>query len=135
MEAKPKTVLLVDDDKFFRQIVTDLLLAMDLGVVSVADGRTARDWLKQHRPALVCLDLTLPDDISGYDLCDFVRNTPELSKVPILMMSARDQVADRVSAEEAGANAYLIKPTTKRAGEFERSFTQLVRKFVEQEAP
>jgi len=130
MEPQVKTVLLVDDDKFFRELFSDFLKGLGMQVTSLAEGRAGREWLTHHQPVLVCLDLTLPDDVSGYDLCDFIRKTPGLSGVPILMVSARDAVADRASAEDAGANAYLVKPTFKRLAEFERTFTQTVRQLL-----
>jgi DNA-binding response OmpR family regulator len=135
MELHPKTVVMVDDDKLYRNLFTDILQGMGLTVMPFSEGRSGREWLKEHRPALVCLDLTLPDDVSGYDLCDFIRRSPDLSTVPIVMISSRDQVADRANAEEAGANAYLVKPQFKRIAEFEKTLTQLVRKFIGEEAP
>ena len=58
---------------------------------------------------IVCIDLRLPRD-SGYEVCEFIRRTPKLSDVPILVMSEHASVADRAHAEEAGADGFLPKP-------------------------
>jgi two-component system chemotaxis response regulator CheY len=85
---------------------------MELDVLEAADGRSAIRILKdakQSRPDLVCLDLMLPE-LNGFEVCEFMRSSPELRGIPILVMSARAKPMDRAFAEEVGATAYLVKP-------------------------
>lgn len=105
----PRTALVVEDHPDARALVRTYLLSMGLQVVDVAEGRSAIRALQASRPDLVCLDLMLPE-LSGFEVCEFMRSRPELRDVPILVMSARAKPMDRAFAEEVGATAYLVKP-------------------------
>jgi len=108
MGARRK-VLVVEDHPDARALVRTYLLAMGVEVVDVAEGRSAIGVLQSSTPDLVCLDLMLPE-LSGFEVCEYMRSQPSLGKVPILVMSARAKPMDRAFAEEVGATAYLIKP-------------------------
>jgi two-component system chemotaxis response regulator CheY len=124
MEQKPDTVLVVEDSPLFRRMLSDMLEAMGFRhIVEAASGTAALEKLTQVRPSLVCLDLTLPD-VSGFDVCEYIRSTPGLTNVPVLMISARTLTLDRAQAEEAGANGYLTKPFTQE------EFTQQVQRVL-----
>jgi two-component system chemotaxis response regulator CheY len=114
MEQKPQTVLVVEDSPLFRRMLSDMLGAMGFSdILEAPSGQAALEQLAQgQRPDLVCLDLTLPD-VSGFDVCEYIRSTEGLKDVPVLMISARTLTLDRAQAEEAGANGYLIKPFTQ----------------------
>ncbi len=116
--AAPRKALVVEDHPDARALVRTYLLAMGLEVVDVAEGRSAIRALKIDRPDLVCLDLMLPE-LSGFEVCEFMRSNPELRDIPILVMSARAKPMDRAFAEEVGATAYLIKPFKR--SEFSRA--------------
>jgi DNA-binding response OmpR family regulator len=116
--AAPRKALVVEDHPDARALVRTYLLAMGLEVVDVAEGRSAIRILKVDRPDLVCLDLMLPE-LSGFEVCEFMRSNPELRDIPILVMSARAKPMDRAFAEEVGATAYLIKPFKR--SEFSRA--------------
>ncbi|KFA91817.1 response regulator [Archangium violaceum] len=106
------TVLVVEDSPMFRRMLSDMLQGLGYTrVLEAFSGQAALELLAEQKPDLVCLDLTLPD-ISGYEVCEFIRSTPVLQDVPVLMISARTQTMDRAQAEEAGASGYLIKPFT-----------------------
>jgi CheY-like chemotaxis protein len=112
MHLSQGTVLVVEDSPMFRKMLGDMLT--DLGftrIVEAFGGRAAMEVLQVERPDMVCLDLTLPD-ISGFEVCEHIRATPELQDLPVLMISARTLTLDRAQAEEAGANGYLTKPFT-----------------------
>jgi CheY-like chemotaxis protein len=112
MAQQQRTALVVEDSPLFRRMLGDML--QELGFTHITEapsGRAAQELLAREKPDLVCLDLTLPD-ISGYDVCEHIRASPELKDVPVLMISARTQTMDRAQAEEAGASGYLIKPFT-----------------------
>lgn len=112
MQQQGTTVLVVEDSPMFRRMLSDMLQSLGYTrVLEAFSGQAALELLAEQRPDLVCLDLTLPD-ISGYEVCEFIRSTPVLQDVPVLMISARTQTMDRAQAEEAGASGYLIKPFT-----------------------
>ncbi|MGC4121434.1 MAG: response regulator [Myxococcales bacterium] len=110
MEAKSAPrILVVEDDPPLRRLARVTLESMGLQVDEVSSGKNAIRHLETKTPALVCLDLMLPE-ISGFDVCDHMRRTPRLSKVPVLVMSTRTHPVDRAYAEEAGATGYITKP-------------------------
>jgi two-component system chemotaxis response regulator CheY len=123
-EQTPRSALLVEDAPLFRRMMSDYL--RQLGFTDIREapsGNAAIQALEKHRPDLVCLDLVLPD-VSGYDLCEFIRGTESLAKVPVLMVSARNLPADRAHAEEAGATGFLAKPFSQE--DFNRHVQQVL---------
>ena len=113
-----RKALVVEDNPDARALVSTYLRTMDLDVTAVAEGRSAIRALQLAPPDLVCLDLMLPE-LSGFEVCEFMRSRPELKDVPILVMSARAKPMDRAFAEEVGATAYLVKPFKR--SEFSRA--------------
>jgi len=104
-----RRALVVEDHPDARALVRTYLLGMGMEVVDVAEGRSAIRHLESSPPDLVCLDLMLPE-LSGFEVCEFMRAHPSLRNVPILIMSARAKPMDRAFAEQVGATAYLVKP-------------------------
>ena len=114
-----RRALVVEDHPDARALVRTYLLGMGVEVVDVAEGRSAIRQLESSEPPdLVCLDLMLPE-LSGYEVCEFMRAHPTLKDVPILIMSARAKPMDRAFAEDVGATAYLVKPFKR--SEFSRA--------------
>ena len=109
-----RTVLVVEDDPDLRKIVRLYLEGLGMEVSEVDGGRAAILHVAVHRPDLVCLDLMLPE-LSGYEVCEFIRNEVRLRGVPILIMSARGLPQDRAYAEQMGASTYLVKPFKRQA--------------------
>ena len=101
----------IEDDPAFRELIGIYLEGMGFEVHQLAEGKSAIERLVELAPDLVCLDLVLPQ-FSGYEICEFMRRTPSLRNVPVLMTSSRGQPTDRAHAEEAGVSAYLVKPFT-----------------------
>ena len=106
-------ILLIDDDTRLTGMVRDYLQAAGL-TVSVA-GDLAQGRLKlQHEPCdVLVLDLMLPE-MDGFDVCRAIRRDPALAGLPILMLTARGDVMDRVIGLELGADDYLPKPFEPR---------------------
>ncbi|MBA3779723.1 MAG: response regulator transcription factor [Chloroflexi bacterium] len=102
--ARP--ILVVDDDRKIVQLVRAYLEREGFSVVTAATGREALETARAARPALIVLDLMLPE-LDGIEVCRIVRRE---SDVPILMLSARSSVADRIRGIDQGADDYLPKP-------------------------
>lgn len=129
MDVSQRTVLVVEDSPLFRKMVGEFLHALGVTRVQEAsNGRSALEQLAHSRPDLVCLDLTLPD-VSGYDVCEYIRGQPELAGLPVLMISARGTLLDRAQAEEVGADGYLTKPFTQE--EFVQQVLRLLARAAE----
>jgi two-component system KDP operon response regulator KdpE len=99
-------ILTVDDEPPIRRFLQITLAAEDCTVFQARDGREALDQFAAHRPDLIILDLGLPD-IDGVEVTRILRAQ---SQVPIIILSVRDQEADKVAALDAGADDYLTKP-------------------------
>ncbi len=105
-----KHILVVDDEKQIVEIVRAYLTRDGYHVTEAHDGPGALEKARRESPDLVVLDLMLPG-LSGWDVCRQLRRE---SSVPILMLTARDEVPDRIVGLELGADDYLSKPFDPR---------------------
>ena len=104
-----RPILVVDDDAKIVRLVRTYLEREGFTVVSAADGPAALDAIETHRPALVVLDLMLPE-LDGRAVIRAVRRDDEAAATPILIVSARGSTLDRIAGLEDGADEYLPKP-------------------------
>ena len=105
------TVVVVEDDANIAGLVELYLRDEGFRVSITESGERALDLIRARPPKLVVLDIGLAGDLDGFDVCRTLRAH---SDVPILMLTARDDEADRVGGFEAGADDYLIKPFSPR---------------------
>jgi DNA-binding response OmpR family regulator len=105
------TVLVVDDEPLVRDVVTRYLERDGHRVVTAEDGDSARRLIERESPSLVLLDVMLPGGTDGLALCRWIR---ERSDVPIIMLTARGEEADRIVGLELGADDYVTKPFSPR---------------------
>jgi DNA-binding response OmpR family regulator len=104
------TVLVVDDEPIVREVVCSYLQRDGYRTLQAGDGPTARTLLEQSTPALVVLDLMLPG-ADGLELCRWIRGRSDL---PVIMLTARGEEADRIVGLELGADDYVTKPFSPR---------------------
>jgi two-component system KDP operon response regulator KdpE len=103
---KDTTLLLVDDEPQIRRVLQATLCEAGYGVILAKNAQEGIDAVVRERPDLVLLDINLPD-MSGFDACKLIR----LSFAgPILMVSVRNSVRDKIDALDAGADDYVVKP-------------------------
>ena len=110
MTVEASRILLVEDEKAIRDAVAAYLERENYWVTSVADGQEALDEFANHHFDLVNLDLMLPR-VPGERVCRVIRDS---SSVPIIMLTAKGEVEDRIIGLELGADDYLIKPFSPR---------------------
>ena len=110
MASDAKKILLVEDEKAIRDAVAAYLEREGYWVVGVGDGQSAIEEFEKHQFDLVVLDLMLPK-IPGERVCRTIRDT---SDVPIIMLTAKGEIEDRIIGLELGADDYLIKPFSPR---------------------
>ncbi len=108
MANHPKKILLVEDDEALAQMYTMRLQAEGFGVEHVANGEDALSAAVKYRPDLIVLDAMMPK-ISGFDVLDILRNTPETANMRIIMLTALSQPKDKERAETLGVDDYLVK--------------------------
>ena len=103
-------ILVVDDEANIVDLVTLYLERDGFRVESASDGETALEMIRDDEPALVVLDIMLPE-VDGFEVC---RQTRASSEVPIIMLTARDDDIDKIVGLEIGADDYLTKPFNPR---------------------
>jgi DNA-binding response OmpR family regulator len=109
-EPRPeRPILVVDDDAKIVRLVRTYLEREGYAVVTAADGPAALDAIETHQPALVVLDLMLPE-LDGRAVIRAVRRDDEAAATPIIILSARGTTIDRIAGLEDGADDYLPKP-------------------------
>lgn len=108
--SEARCILLVEDEKNIRDAVAAYLERAGYWVTPAADGQEAVDAFSLHQFDLVILDLMLPR-LPGEKVCRIIRDT---SDVPIIMLTAKGEVEDRIVGLELGADDYLIKPFSPR---------------------
>jgi two-component system alkaline phosphatase synthesis response regulator PhoP len=108
-----RTILVVDDEPGIVQIARDYLDRAGFRVITAGDGSTALRLARAERPNLVVLDLMLPG-MDGLDVARALRQDPATQALPIIMLTARVEEADRVTGLELGADDYVIKPFSPR---------------------
>lgn len=108
-ERAAPTVLVVDDSKFFRELILDVLKPLSLNLLTAADGMEALQIMRRERPDLVMLDLNLPGK-NGYELIREVRAEEALKDIPLLAMSGvYRKEADVFEVRRAGADDFIHK--------------------------
>jgi DNA-binding response OmpR family regulator len=104
------TILVVDDEPIVREVVVRYLERDGFRTLEASSGDEAQHLLEREPPALIVLDVMLPG-IDGFELCRWIRSRSDL---PILMLTARGEEADRIVGLELGADDYLTKPFSPR---------------------
>jgi DNA-binding response OmpR family regulator len=104
------TVLVVDDEPIVREVVVRYLEREGYRTLEAGDGVLARELVERERPNLVVLDLMLPG-MDGLSLCRWIRARSDL---PVIMLTARGEEADRIVGLELGADDYVTKPFSPR---------------------
>jgi DNA-binding response OmpR family regulator len=104
------TVLVVDDEPIVREVVVGYLQREGFRTLEAADGHRAKEIVETDPPTIVLLDVMLPGP-DGLELCRWIRSR---SKLPVIMVTARGEEADRIVGLELGADDYVTKPFSPR---------------------
>src|SRR6059058_978605 len=105
-----QTVLVVDDEPIVRDVVVRYLERDGFRTLTASDGDTAKALIDQREPSLVVLDVMLPGT-DGLSLCRWIRDR---SNLPVILLTARGEEADRIVGLELGADDYVTKPFSPR---------------------
>ena len=107
-QSPMKKILLVEDDDALASVYLMRLQAEGFDVRRVANGEEALAAAKDYQPSLILLDAMMPK-VSGFDVLDILRNTPETANMKIIMLTALSQDSDKARAQGLGADDYLVK--------------------------
>jgi DNA-binding response OmpR family regulator len=109
-QMEKKTVLVVDDDPSIVELIKDTLGSMSYNLVGAYNGKEAVSALSNGKVDLVVADIMLTDEMSGYDVCKHIKSDKVMNKIPVMMLSAKNQMNDKLDAVDAGADDYMTKP-------------------------
>ena len=110
--TRKKKILVVDDTPLNVKLLVDLLGFHNYEMVVASSGIEALEQVAKERPDLILLDVVMPG-MSGYEVCQKVRDDPETAVLPIIMVTALDPAQERIHGIEAGADDFLIKPVNQ----------------------
>jgi PleD family two-component response regulator len=109
MSEAPARILVVEDDKTVSELVGTILDQDSYRVTVALNGTDALRLAREERPDLVVLDVLLPG-ISGFEVCQRLRQDPSTCLIPIMLLTALDQTKDKVTGFKLGADEYMCKP-------------------------
>ena len=104
------TVLVVDDSPTVRKIVQMTLQREHIRVITAGDGLSALTSVADEMPAVILLDIQLPRGMDGYHICTIIRKNLQFRQIPIIMLSGKDGLFDKMRGRLAGSTEYLTKP-------------------------
>ncbi len=104
-----KKILVADDEKSLRMLISGTLEIGDFSVVETDNGLDAWKMISEERPALVILDVMMPG-ITGYQVCRLIKSSKELQQIKVIILTANGQQSDKEAALEAQADVYIAKP-------------------------
>lgn len=105
-----KRILIVDDQSELRKLVRMTLESSDYELHEAGNGSRTLELLGVIKPHLVVLDIMMPGAVDGLEVCETIKNNPELKRIKVVLLSANGQQADLKRGRQAGAEAYLVKP-------------------------
>ena len=108
-----RKILIVDDDEDILLIVQTLLTNAGYAPILARNGREGIEQASAMQPDVILLDVTMPQ-MSGWEVCATLKNLPETSAIPIVMLTVKSEIKDLITGMQVGANDYITKPFTKR---------------------
>jgi DNA-binding response OmpR family regulator len=109
MSALQKTVMIIEDEPDAAEMFAEMMRVNGFRVLKMFASTPAIPLIVQEKPDLVILDVMLPD-ISGLEVLRYMRREPELTSIPVIVVSAKSMPADIKVGIDAGASMYLTKP-------------------------
>ncbi len=107
-------IVVVDDEPFILMMIEDKLRRAGLEVVTLRESKNAMSVIRREKPDLVILDWMMPE-LSGIELCKMLKADAELKDIPVFLLTAKGQDADKQMGLQCGASMYITKPFSPRA--------------------
>ncbi len=128
---RKQIILVIDDDRDIAQTIKGNLMLDGYEVLTAYDGRSGLNMAKSENPDLIILDLNLPD-MDGIKMCEIMRREHDF---PIIMLSARDGISDKVLGLQCGADDYMVKPFNylELSARIQSIFQRMERTFIKQQ--
>lgn len=110
--AQKKKILVVDDSETIRRTAEALLKKEGYEVAVAEDGLRAFAAIIDFKPNIIFLDIMMPK-LDGYQVCSVIKNNPEYSHIPVIMLSSKDTVFDKARGQVSGSDFFMSKPFSK----------------------
>lgn len=107
-------IVVVDDEPFILMMIEDKLRRAGMQVITLRESGSAMSVISREKPDLVILDWMMPE-ISGIELCRTLKADPALKDIPVIMLTAKGQEADKQLGLECGASMFITKPFSPRS--------------------
>ena len=104
-----KMVLIIEDEEDAAELFSEMMRVSGFRVLTTSKSKPAISMMNEDKPDLVLLDIMMPE-VSGLDILRQMRRDPNLSKIPVIVLTAKSMPADIKNGMEAGASTYLTKP-------------------------
>jgi two-component system alkaline phosphatase synthesis response regulator PhoP len=111
-EQKIPTVLVVDDNVQNLELLQAYLEELDVNTVAAYDGQQAMDCIRTNEPDLILLDVMMPK-MSGFEVCKRLKKDPKTSDIPVIMVTALNELGDIERGIDSGTDDFLTKPVNK----------------------
>ncbi len=108
-----KKILIVDDEPNIVMSLEYLLRRKSFDVFIARNGTEALESLGKSKPDLVLLDIMMPD-VDGYEICEYIKSTPDLKHIKVIFLSAKSKKSDIEKGLELGADLYMVKPFSNK---------------------
>lgn len=105
-------VLIIDDSKTIRRTAETLLTKEGCEVITAEDGFDALAKIVDNNPEIIFIDIMMPK-LDGYQTCTLIKNNSKYNSIPVIMLSSKDGLFDKVKGDIVGADEYLTKPFSK----------------------
>lgn len=109
-----KKVIVVDDEPFILMMIEDKLKKAGISVIPLRESRNAFEVIRREMPDLIILDWMMPE-LSGIDLCRFIKADEATNHIPIFMLTAKGQDADEQLGFQCGVSRYITKPFSPKS--------------------
>ncbi len=107
-------VMVIDDEPFILMMIEDKLKRAGLQVITLRESKSALNRIREEKPDLIILDWMMPE-VSGIELCKKLKSDPELSSIPVFMLTAKGQEDDERLGLSTGVERYITKPFSPRS--------------------
>ena len=105
-----KKIIYVEDEPGVRQTAVFVLESWGLKVIEASNGTEALDKIKREKPDIILLDINIPGDLNGLEVCKLVKTNEHTSHIPVILLTGMGKTKDVDQGFEYGANDYIVKP-------------------------
>ncbi|MDY6950712.1 MAG: response regulator [Thermodesulfobacteriota bacterium] len=105
-----KKILIVDDEEKVRKLVEVTLSVGEFEILHASTGEEALAVARENKPDIVLLDIMMPGELDGFDVCRLLKEDPETEHIYVIMLTAKGQQSDKEKGLASGTNDYFVKP-------------------------